>query len=129
MEKESISKFSGDTPASQPLHRNQEIEWWIRQIEKSIPPTDDAFIRNDRASCSEPADLIINSPIFDAITVWAEFRSKLQQKFRGTCSASDYFRRLHERRLVSGQAPLDFYITLEGAVYQGVLNQLESQTS
>lgn len=127
MEKEPIPKFSGDTPAFQPLRRNQEIERWIRQIENlSNPPNDNTFIRNARASCRGPADLIINSPIFDSITIWGDFKSKLRQKFRGTCSASDYFRLLHERRLVSGQAPLDFYIALEGAVYQGVRDYPEA---
>lgn len=75
--------------------------------------------RNVRESCKGPADLIINSPIFYSITIWKDSNLKLRQKFRGTCSASDYFRLLYER-LVSGQAPVDFDFTLEGSAYQSV---------
>jgi len=127
VEREPIPKFSAETSASQPLRRNQEVEGWIRQIENlSRPLTEENCIRNARAHCRGPADLIINSPAFDGIMSWTEFKAKLRLKFRGTCSSSDFFRLLYEKRLMSGQAPLDFYVDLEGAVYQGVRDYPEA---
>jgi len=119
-DRDSISKFKAEAPASQPLRRNQEVEGWIRQLENAVKPaTDEALIRAARAHCRGQAELIINSPIFDDIFSWVDFKQKLRQKFRGTCSASDFFTLLYEVRMLAGQAPLDFYAILEGMVYQG----------
>nr|XP_027225055.1 uncharacterized protein LOC113817233 [Penaeus vannamei] len=84
-DRDSISKFKAEAPASQPLRRNQEVEGWIRQLENT-----------------------------------------LRQKFRGTCSASDFFTLLYEVRMLAGQAPLDFYAVLEGMVYQGYRDHKEA---
>jgi len=126
-DRDSISKFKAEAPASQPLRRNQEVEGWIRQLENTVKPaTDEALIRAARAHCRGQAELIINSPIFDDIFSWDDFKQKLRQKFRGTCSASDFFTLLYEVRMLAGQAPLDFYAVLEGMVYQGYRDHKEA---
>jgi len=126
-DRDGITKFRAEAPASQPLRRNQEVEGWLRQIENTIKPaTDEALIRAAKAHCRGQADVIINSPIFDEIYTWAEFRQKIRQKFRGTCSASDFFTLLYEIRMMAGQAPLDFHTTLEGMVYQGYRDHREA---
>lgn len=126
-DRDGITKFRAEAPASQPLRRNQEVEGWLRQIENTIKPaTDEALIRAAKAHCRGQADVIINSPIFDEIYTWAEFRQKIRQKFRGTCSASDFFTLLYEVRMMAGQAPLDFHTTLEGMVYQGYRDHREA---
>jgi len=126
-DRDSISKFKAEAPASQPLRRNQEVEGWIRQLENAVKPaTDEALIRAARAHCRGQAELIINSPIFDDIFSWVDFKQKLRQKFRGTCSASDFFTLLYEVRMLAGQAPLDFYAILEGMVYQGYRDHREA---
>lgn len=118
--KENIPLFKAEVPASQPLKRNTELEGWLRQIENlTRPQNDDAFIRSARATCRGSADLVINSPLFDGIDTWELFKRKLREKFRGTCSAADFFRLIYENQMTAGQAPLDFYLQLEGAIYQG----------
>ncbi|ROT85770.1 hypothetical protein C7M84_007356 [Penaeus vannamei] len=121
VDKESIPPFRGDTPAAQPLRRNQEVEAWIRHIENvAKPATDATFISAARASCKGPADLIVNSPMFDGIREWAIFKTLLRRKFRGTCSSTDFFTILNECRMTTTQGPQDFFQQLEGIVYQGV---------
>lgn len=61
----------------------------------------------------------VNSPLFDNIFDWATFKQKLRVQFRGTCSSGNFYRLLYKNRLLPGQAPLDFYLALEGIVYQG----------
>ncbi|XP_042882480.1 uncharacterized protein LOC122259651 [Penaeus japonicus] len=120
VQKEAVIIFKAETSAAQPLKRNQEVESWIRSIENlTRPPTDSAYIRAAKASCRGTADLIINGPLFDRISSWEEFKVKVRVKFRGTCSATDFFRILEGYKLKSDQAPLDFYVRLEGNVYQG----------
>lgn len=118
--RESVPHFRGDTTASQPLKKNQAIEGWIRAIENLVkPPTSQAFMQAARANCRGPAELIINSPLFDGIQDWEIFKASLRAKFRGTYTSSDFFKVLYENKMVAGQAPMDFYIQLEGSVYQG----------
>ena len=121
VKKESVPLFKAETSASQPLLKNQEVESWIRAIEFSTPsPSDQAYIQVARTRCRGTAELIINSPIFDGISCWEEFRAKLRAKFRGTCSPGDFFKLLYQNRMMAGQAPLDFFASLEGAVCQGM---------
>jgi len=119
--KEPVPPFKAETPASQPLKRNQEVESWLRHVENGTQPrTDDAYIRAARSSCRGTADLIVNSPIFDGIVSWVEFKEKIRIKFRGTCSSTDFFNHLSEYKLAPGQAPVDFFVAIESVVYQGV---------
>ncbi|ROT68313.1 hypothetical protein C7M84_013547 [Penaeus vannamei] len=100
--KETIPHFKGDTFASQPLKKNQAVESWIWTIENiAKPATSEMFIQAARANCRGPAELIINSPLFDSITEWDTFKAALRSKFRGTSTTSDFF------------------LQLEGHVYQG----------
>jgi len=102
------------------LKRNQEIEGWIRAVENIVkPPTSEAYIQAARANCRGPAELIINSPLFDNINEWEAFKAALRSKFRGTYTSSDFFKVLYENRMLPGQAPMDYYLQLEGSVYQG----------
>ncbi|ROT84299.1 hypothetical protein C7M84_022516 [Penaeus vannamei] len=94
--------LQGDTFASQPLKKNQAVESWIWTIENiAKPATSEMFIQAARANCRGPAELIINSPLFDSITEWDTFKAALRSKFRGTSTTSDFF------------------LQLEGHVYQG----------
>ncbi|ROT64849.1 hypothetical protein C7M84_017200 [Penaeus vannamei] len=107
-------------PAPLPIF-NVEVEAWIRHIENvAKPATDATFISAARASCKGPADLIVNSPMFDGIREWAIFKTLLRRKFRGTCSSTDFFTILNECRMTTTQGPQDFFQQLEGIVYQGV---------
>lgn len=120
LHKEAIPHFRADTPASQPLKRNQEVESWLRQIENITQPrTDESFIRAARSSCRGTAELVVNSPVFDNIISWVEFKEKLRTKFRGTCSFIDFFNHLNNYNLAPGQAPIDFFVIIESVVYQG----------
>ncbi|ROT64098.1 hypothetical protein C7M84_017979 [Penaeus vannamei] len=122
--RESVPHFKGDTSASQPLKRNQDVEAWIRSIENLVkPPTDEAYIQAARANCRGPAELIINSPLFDFIRDWETFKASLRTKFRGTYTSADFYKVLYENRMSSVQAPMDFYLQLEGHVYQGLRKQ------
>jgi len=125
--RESVPHFKGDTSASQPLKRNQEVEAWIRSIENLVkPPTDEAYIQAARANCRGPAELIINSPLFDYIRDWETFKASLRTKFRGTYTSADFYKVLYENRMTSVQAPMDFYLQLEGHVYQGYRDHREA---
>ncbi|ROT64100.1 hypothetical protein C7M84_017974 [Penaeus vannamei] len=116
-----------DTSASQPLKRNQDVEAWIRSIENLVkPPTDEAYIQAARANCRGPAELIINSPLFDFIRDWETFKASLRTKFRGTYTSADFYKVLYENRMSSVQAPMDFYLQLEGHVYQGYRDHREA---
>jgi len=118
--KEKVPHFKGDVSASQPLKRNQEVEGWIRAIENIVkPPTSEAYIQAARANCRGPAELIINSPLFDNINEWEAFKAALRSKFRGTYTSSDFYKVLYENRMLPGQAPMDYFLQLEGSVYQG----------
>jgi len=125
--RESVPHFKGDTSASQPLKRNQDVEAWIRSIENLVkPPTDEAYIQAARANCRGPAELIINSPLFDFIRDWETFKASLRTKFRGTYTSADFYKVLYENRMSSVQAPMDFYLQLEGHVYQGYRDHREA---
>lgn len=118
--RDSVPHFKAEVSAAFPLKRNQEVESWLRAIENIVKPANDgAYIRAARASCRGTADLIINSPIFDGITIWLDFKALVRVKFRGTCSSTEFFKHLHSSRLAAGQAPLDFFVSIEGLVYQG----------
>jgi len=127
IQKESVPYFKAEVSASKPLLRNQEVESWIRQIENIVqPPSDLAYIRAARSSCRGSAELVINSPIFDGISTWGDFKLKLREKFRGTCSSTDFFNHLSEFKLGSGQAPADLFMAIETIVYQGVRDYPDS---
>jgi len=118
--KETVPHFRGEVSASQPLKKNQEVEGWIRAIENIIKPTtSEAYIQAARANCRGSAELIINSPLFDNITDWNTFKAALRSKFRGTYTSADFFKVLYDIKMVPGQAPMDFFLQLEGSVYQG----------
>lgn len=119
--RESVPPFRAEIPASQPLKRNQEVESWIRHVENATYPHNDAaLIRAAKSSCRGTADVVVNSPIFDGINSWEDFKSKLRARFRGTCSSTDFFRHLNDYKLAPGQAPADFFVMIETTVYQGV---------
>jgi len=83
------------------------------------PANDETYIRTARASCRGTADLIINSPVFDGIDSWLEFKSLVRAKFRGTCPSTEFFKHLQNSKLAVDQAPLDFFVSIEGLLYQG----------
>ncbi|XP_047494487.1 uncharacterized protein LOC125042711 [Penaeus chinensis] len=125
--KEKVPLFKGDATASQPLKKNQEIEGWIRAIENVVKPsTSEAYIQAVRANCRGPAELIINSPLFDHIREWETFKAALRSKFRGTYTAADFYKVLYENRMTPGQAPMDYFLQLEGSVYQGYRDHREA---
>lgn len=117
---DSVPHFKAEVSAAFPLKRNQEVESWLRAIENIVKPANDgAYIRAARASCRGNADLIINSPVFDGISIWSDFKALIRAKFRGTCSSTEFFKHLHGSKMAVGQAPLDFFVSIEGLVYQG----------
>lgn len=119
--REEVPIFKGDTPASMPLVRNQEVEAWISTIEAlARPPTDDTFIRVAKARARGYAQYLLLSPMFDFITSWIEFKAQLRMKFRGTCTSERFFEMLSQSRMIPGQTPLDYYQQVEMAVFQGV---------
>ncbi|ROT73939.1 hypothetical protein C7M84_007582 [Penaeus vannamei] len=121
VQRDPIPQFKAEVSSAHPLKRNQEVESWLRSVENHTrPQTDAAFIKAAKASCKGAAELIVNSPLFDSIVSWVEFKDKLRQKFRGTGTSSDFYRVLHSQKLQAGQAPMDFYLILEGMVYQGL---------
>jgi len=121
VQRDPIPQFKAEVSSAHPLKRNQEVESWLRSVENHTrPQTDAAFIKAAKASCKGAAELIVNSLLFDSIVSWVEFKDKLRQKFRGTGTSSDFYRVLHSQKLQAGQAPMDFYLTLEGMVYQGL---------
>jgi len=121
VQRDPIPQFKAEVSSAHPLKRNQEVESWLRSVENHTrPQTDSAFIKAAKASCKGAAELIVNSPLFENIVSWLEFKDKLRQKFRGTGTSSDFYRVLHSQKLQPGQAPMDFYLTLEGMVYQGL---------
>ena len=121
VKKESIHIFKADTPASQPLKRNQEVERWLRAIEMLTQPnSDQQLIYAAKTHCSGPADLLINSTLFDHVTSWGTFKAMIREKFRGTCTWQEFNRVITGMRLKYDQAPLDFFLEIEGFIYQGV---------
>lgn len=127
LSKETVPHFRGDAPASQPLRKNQEVEGWIRAIENIVkPPTSEAYIQAARASCRGAAELLVNSPLFDSIGDWQSFKAALRNKFRGTYTSADFYKVLYEIRMSTTQAPMDFFLQLEGNVYQGYRDHPEA---
>jgi len=119
--REEVPVFKGDTPASMPLVRNQEVEAWISTIEAlARPPTDDNFIRVAKARARGYAQYLLLSPVFEFISSWTEFKAQLRMKFRGTCTSESFFEMLSQSRMIPGQTPLDYYQQVEMAVFQGV---------
>ncbi|ROT78753.1 hypothetical protein C7M84_002532 [Penaeus vannamei] len=115
-----IPHFKGETSAYEPLNRNQEVESYIRAIENLVRPTsDDAYIRVARTSCRGRAETIINSESFDGIRDWDTFKRQLRRKFRGTYTASDFFKVLYDHGMTEKQAPIDFFLEVEASVFQG----------
>ncbi|ROT78931.1 hypothetical protein C7M84_002327 [Penaeus vannamei] len=118
--RDSIPHFKGETSACEPLKRNQEVESYIRAIENLVRPTsNDAYIRAARASCRGRAETIINSESFDGIQDWDTFKRQLRRKFRGTYTASDFFKVLYDHAMTERQAPMDFFLEVEASVFQG----------
>ncbi|ROT84306.1 hypothetical protein C7M84_022510 [Penaeus vannamei] len=118
--RDSIPHFKGETSACEPLKRNQEVESYIRAIENLVRPTsNDAYIRAARASCRGRAETIINSESFDGIQDWDTFKWQLRRKFRGTYTASDFFKVLYDHAMTERQAPMDFFLEVEASVFQG----------
>ncbi|ROT68900.1 hypothetical protein C7M84_012962 [Penaeus vannamei] len=118
--KETAPHFKGDTSASQPFKKNQAIESWIQTIENIVKPaTSEMFTQAVRANCRGPAELIINSPLFDSITEWDTFKAALCSKFRGTYTSTDFYKVLYNIWMTLSQAQIDFFLQLEGHVYQG----------
>lgn len=121
--RETVPIFKAETPASQPLKRNQEVERWLLAIENSVPGqplSDKAFIQSARTTCRGAAEVLINSPLFESICTWDAFKAQIREKFRGTGSSSEFHRTLASLRLGKDQAPQDFYVEVEGCVYQGL---------
>jgi len=48
-----------------------------------------------------------------------DFKALIKEKFCGTSSPADFYRHLESIRLLPGQAPLDIFMAIEAAVYQG----------
>lgn len=127
MTRETVPHFKGEAPASEPLKKNQEIESWIRAIENIVrPSTSDSYIRSARASCRGRAEAIINSECFDHIEDWNLFKQELRRKFRGTYSAADFFKVLYDQTMGESQAPMDYFLQIEGSVYQGCRDHREA---
>ena len=127
MSRDNVPTFRADVPASQPLRRNQEIESWIKAIENAAQPqSDKALLALARSHVKGVADLIVNGRHFERINDWEIFKYHLRAKFRGTCSSGDFFKLLSTYRMKPSQAPLDFYLELEGAVSQGARDYPES---
>lgn len=84
------------------------------------PQTDEALIQSAHSSCRGTADLVVNSPLFDGVTSWVEFKEPVRLKFRGTFSSTDFFRHLNNYKLAAGQAPADYFVSVETTVFQGV---------
>lgn len=127
MTRETVPHFKGEAPASEPLRKNQEVESWIRAIENIVrPSTNDSFIRSARASCRGRAEAIINSECFDHIEDWCNFKQELRRKFRGTYSAADFFKVLYDQTMGENQAPMDYFLQIEGSVYQGCRDHREA---
>ncbi|ROT84300.1 hypothetical protein C7M84_022504 [Penaeus vannamei] len=72
-----------------------------------------------RESCRGRAETIINSESFDGIQDWDTFKRQLRRKFRGTYSASDFFKVLYDHGMTERQAPMDFFLEVEASVFQG----------
>jgi len=127
MTRETVPHYKGEAPASEPLKKNQEIESWIRAIENIVrPSTSDSYIRSARASCRGRAEAIINSECFDHIEDWNLFKQELRRKFRGTYSAADFFKVLYDQTMGENQAPMDYFLQIEGSVYQGCRDHREA---
>ena len=119
--RDEVPTFKGDTPASKPLVRNQEVEAWISTIEAlTRPPTDEAFIRMAKGRARGYAQYLLLSPMFQYISSWYEFKAQLRAKFRGIYTSESFFEMLSQSRMIPGQAPLDYYQQIEMVVYQGV---------
>jgi len=118
--RDEIPVFYGETPASHALQRNREVESWIATIEMlTRPATDDAFIRMARGRARGYAQMVLLGPMFKDITIWHEFKAKMRNKFRGTCTPERFFDMLAQSRMTPGQSPLDYYQAIEMAVLQG----------
>jgi len=121
LEKSSVPYFEARTPASNPLKRNMEVEYWLRQIELITRVKDDATLINAaRLHCKGAAELVINSPLFENVVTWQDFKNLVRKKFRGTSTSVDFFRFLNEIILAPHQSPQDLYIEIQGYVYQGL---------
>ncbi|ROT85924.1 hypothetical protein C7M84_003759 [Penaeus vannamei] len=117
--RDSIPHFKGETSACEPLKRNQEVESYIRAIENLVQPTsDDEYIRAARPSCQGRAETI-NSESFNGKCDWVYFKRQLRHKFRGTYTASDFFKVLYDHGMTERQAPMDFFSEVEASVFQG----------
>ena len=115
-----VPDFKGEVSAAKPFLKIQEVEGWLRSIENLVKPeSPELFIQAARTSCKGRAERLINSPLFDHITNWQDFKAQVRQIFRGTCTTKDFFNMLYGYRMLEDQAPEDFFLELKGCVYQG----------
>ena len=116
--RETIPTFEAKTPAYLPLKRSQEVDFWLRQVELLAKPSDDVGrIRAARTTCRGIAEVIINGPLFADIHTWSEFKARIKNKFRGTCTAAAFLNILATKKLQDRQSPADFHMEIESAVY------------
>ena len=119
-EKDLVPIFEAKVPSTQPLKRNAEVEHWLRRLELLDPEADDAFrIRQAKVYSKGQAEVIINSEVFACITDWSEFKKLIRKKFRGTCTSSEFFKFLQEKKLSENLSPKDLYLDIETCVLQG----------
>ncbi|ROT84311.1 hypothetical protein C7M84_022502 [Penaeus vannamei] len=65
------------------------------------------------------AETIINSESFDGNSGLGHLQAALRRKFRGTYTASDFFKVLYDHAMTERQAPMDFFLEVEASVFQG----------
>lgn len=118
--RDEIPVFYGETPASQALQRNREVEAWISTIEMlTQPATDEALIRMARGRARGYAQMVLLGPMFQGITSWQDFKAKLRVKFRGVSTPEHFFEMLSQSKMIPGQSPLDYFQAVEMAILQG----------
>lgn len=115
-----IPVFEAKSPAASPLERNNELDYWLRQIELQCRPTDDETrIRAARMHCKGDVERVINSSLFFGVVSWEDFKAKVQAKFRGTSSATEFLSLLASKYLRDDQSPQDFHLEVESASLSG----------
>ena len=119
--KDSVPWFDAKTPASQPLKRNSEVEFFLKQVELVGERQDDSvLIRLAKSRCTGIVASIVNSAAYEHIVTWHEFKELIRNKFRGTTTANDYFHFLNALKLAPYQSPQDLYVQIESYAYQAV---------
>lgn len=113
--------FQGEAPASNPLKKNLAIESWIRATENIVRPS--SSVQHVPVVGEE----LRQSKIQTASTTLKTGVSKqeLRRKFRGTYSAAD-FKVLYVQTMRDTQTPMDYFLQIEGSVYQGCCDHCEA---